>query len=104
MSEDAGLDIGVDVKISAQTVEQAKSRVGKRSVELDLEGGRAQDHATNSWRIVVRPSRRQNAAYTLADDGNALKRDAVGGRNMADESVKIFYKHSKTVRVVDGRC
>src|SRR5215813_9999525 len=102
MREHARLDVGVDMEFAAQAVEQPKGRVGERNVELDVEGRRAQDHATDLWRIVVCPGRRQDTAHALADDSHGFKRDTVGGRNVARESVEVPYQRAKIGRVAGG--
>ena len=95
VGEELRLDVGIDEKVPTQPVLQREAGARERNVQLHLEGGRRQHHATNFRGVVVHPDRDQHRAHALRDHRHALDRNCVALRNVPHEGVDVAHRRAE---------
>src|SRR5207248_11550329 len=90
------LDVAVDEEMAADLLHQRKSGAREGDVELHLEGGRGQHHATDSRCVVVNPRCNQHRADTLGDDGDIFDREPMLTCDVIDERLHVLNRRGET--------
>ena len=91
MGEKFRLDITVDKKIAAQSLQESQASARKRHVQLHLEGRRGQHHTADVGCIVVHPGGNQHRADTLGDHGDILYGKGIFLRDVIDKVLHITH-------------